>query len=191
MDRILIVSGSTKGIELISECLKELQYVHIDTLKSGAAARRKLLEMEYVLVIINTPLIDEQGIDLSLEICEKSMSGIILIVKAENYDEHCEMAEDQGVFVLSKPLNRAILYKSIKFVLSSVRRMQSLSGERNKLLKKIEDIKLVDRAKCILIEKKNMTEQEAHKYIEKAAMNNRLTRREIAEKIIEKLEVGQ
>ena len=54
----------------------------------------------------------------------------------------------------------------------------------NKLLQKIEDIKMIDRAKCILIQYLNMTESEAHRYIEKQAMDMRTTRKTIAEGIL-------
>ena len=56
----------------------------------------------------------------------------------------------------------------------------------NELKNKIEDIKVIDRAKCCLIEKEKQTEDEVHKYIEKLAMDMRLSRREIADKIIER-----
>ena len=53
-----------------------------------------------------------------------------------------------------------------------------------KLQKKIEEIRLVDRAKCVLIQYLNMTEAEAHRYIEKQAMDMRKTKKTIAENIL-------
>ena len=49
---------------------------------------------------------------------------------------------------------------------------------------KIEEIRIVNRAKCLLIEQLKMTEPEAHRYIEKQAMDTRLSKREVAEHII-------
>lgn len=52
------------------------------------------------------------------------------------------------------------------------------------LREKMEDIRMVNRAKWLLIENLNMTEKDAHHYIEKQAMDTRFTRREVAENIV-------
>ena len=62
--------------------------------------------------------------------------------------------------------------------------MFRLKKENNKLLQKIEDIRMIDRAKCILIQYLNMTGAEAHRYIEKQAMDMRSTRKVVAEGIL-------
>ena len=66
--------------------------------------------------------------------------------------------------------------------------MVSLQSENTKLHQKIQEIRLVDRAKCTLIQDLHMTEQDAHRYIEKQAMDLRMTRREIAEEILKTYE---
>ena len=59
------------------------------------------------------------------------------------------------------------------------------SKENRRLQKRIEDIRLVDRAKCLLIECCGMSEPEAHSYIEQQAMNRRCPKREVAQGIID------
>ena len=66
--------------------------------------------------------------------------------------------------------------------------MQSMQSENRRLVQKLEDIRVVDRAKCMLISYLSMSESEAHKYIEKQAMDKRLTKREIAERILKTYE---
>ena len=63
-----------------------------------------------------------------------------------------------------------------------------LQRENVKLQQKIEEIRLVDRAKCCLIQYLNMTEAQAHRHIEKQAMDTRRTRREVAEGILQTYE---
>ena len=63
-----------------------------------------------------------------------------------------------------------------------------LSDENDRLKKSLADIRLVNRAKCLLIEKLGLTEEEAHKEMEKQAMNRRMEKVELAKKIIEKYE---
>ena len=64
-----------------------------------------------------------------------------------------------------------------------------LKQEKNKLIKQVEDIKKVDRAKCLLIQYNKMTEEQAHRYLEKQAMDLRISRRAVADKIINYFEV--
>ena len=56
--------------------------------------------------------------------------------------------------------------------------------KKEKVEQRIEDIRIVNRAKCLLIQYTRLTEEEAHRFIEKQAMDRRLTKREIAEEIL-------
>ena len=76
----------------------------------------------------------------------------------------------------------AILSRSLSF---SCRRLDYLRQENDKLRDKIAQIRLVDRAKCYLIEHKGMSEAEAHRMIEKTAMDTRRDRAEVAAEILE------
>jgi response regulator NasT len=64
------------------------------------------------------------------------------------------------------------------------RRLKELSLENEKLEKKLQDERYISRAKALLIERKQMTETDAHKYLEHTAMNQGLTRREVAIRVI-------
>ena len=66
--------------------------------------------------------------------------------------------------------------------------MSNLKKENDKLHDRIKEIRLVDRAKCILIEYLKMTEPEAHKYIERQAMDLRITKLAVAERILKTYE---
>ena len=66
--------------------------------------------------------------------------------------------------------------------------MLGLRDENIQLQQKIEEIRLVDRAKCALIQYLNLTEAQAHRYIEKQAMDLRLSRRQVAEAILKTYE---
>lgn len=184
MDSVLIVSGTEKGKNYLSEFLKAQEFSKIITAGSGGEARRLLNENEFDLVVINAPLKDEYGEGLALTVAETSMAGVIIIVKSELADDISVKVEDLGVLVLSKPLNRILFFQSLKLIAASRRRLLGLRAEYAKLQKKIEDIRLVDRAKCALIQYLNITEPQAHRYIEKQAMDRRITKREVAESIL-------
>jgi response regulator NasT len=68
------------------------------------------------------------------------------------------------------------------------RRINAIKNENRMLIQKIEDIRIIDRAKCILISHLSLSEPDAHRYIEKQAMDMRQTRRKVAEEILKTYE---
>lgn len=189
MNKILLVCSSEKGTKVYTENLKSMGYVHIDTDNNGGAARRRLLRESYDLVIIDTPLRDEFGTDAAMKIAQMQNSGVIVVTKAEKSEIVSSKVEEFGVFVIPKPFTKSMFHQGVKFVFTSLKRFSMINKEKNKLLKQVDDIKKIDRAKCLLIQYNNMTEEQAHKYLEKQAMDSRLTRREVADKIINYLGV--
>ncbi len=141
-------------------------------------------EQDFDLVVVNSPLTDEIGEKLSCHIIEKGISQVVLIVKSDYYDEISSLVEDDGVITISKPINKSTLWFSLKLAKAAYSRMKKIQKENVKLVEKLEDIKIVSRAKSILISHLNMTEQEAHKHIEQEAMDARIRRRAVAERIL-------
>lgn len=184
MDSVLLVSSTDKSIEFISQLLKEDSAAQITTAQSGSEARRMYSGQDYDLIIINAPLSDEFGHELATIAAEKTMSGVIMMVKSELADDVAAKVENFGVFVLPKPLSRQLFFQTLKLVTAAGRRLQMLKRENLKLQKNIEEIRLIDRGKCALIQYLSMTEEQAHKYIERQAMDMRITKKEVAEGIL-------
>jgi len=188
MDSVLIVSNSDKGITLLTQLLNDNGITKITSVKSGAEVRRLINMTEFDLTIIITPLPDEFGDNLAITITEISTSGVILITKHEVADEIEAKVEDYGILVVSNPIVRQVFYQAQKLALATKKRLSGLKNENIRLQNKIEEIRLVTRAKCVLIEYLNMTENQAHKYIEKQAMDLRTPRKEIAQNILKAYE---
>ena len=184
MERALIVSGSEKGIDAVVQLLKNSGYSQITTINSGSEARRLINVTEYELIIINTPISDEFGHELSIMMSKASTAGIILICKVDIADDVSDKVGDFGVCVVPKPLNKAVFHQSLKLVQATRSRMLGLKKENVKLLTKIDELRSINRAKCALMEYLNLTEPQAHRYIEKQAMDNRQTRKEVALSIL-------
>lgn len=183
MDSLLLVSSSAKATEYFTAFFKASGYSQIIIAESASEARRQLSRMDFSLIFINTPLSDEFGTDLSVT-AASGTGGVMITVKGEMADDVSSKVEDYGVFVIPKPVNRGFLHQALKLVTASRNRMLGLRAENSKLQSKIEEIRLVDRAKCLLIESKGISEAQAHRYIEKEAMDRRTTRRAVAEEII-------
>ncbi len=185
---VLIVSGTEKGASVISEALTPGFFSPATVAGSGSEARRLLLSRRFDLVIINSPLPDEIGLELSIYVSEKTYSSVILIVRGENFDTLSSRAEDYGVLTLVKPLSRQLLYQSLKLAVANRARLRLLEKENRKLQSKIEEVHVVNRAKWALIEYLKMSEDQAHHYIEKQAMDLRITMLAVAENILKTYE---
>ncbi|MEL7648238.1 MAG: ANTAR domain-containing protein [Sedimentibacter sp.] len=188
MNSVLVVSSSEQGTELLSQLLNANAHSAITTAASCGEARRMLGNFEYDLVIINAPLRDELGDSLAVAVTEISTSGVIIIVKSEIADDISAKVDDYGVLVVSKPIIKHVFFQSMKLALASKKRITGLRNENLHLQQKIEEIRLVTRAKCVLIQYLNMTESQAHRYIEKQSMDMRTTREQIALNILKTYE---
>lgn len=189
MDSVLIVSSSNKGIELLSQLINTWAVTKITSTSCSADTRRLINTVDYDLILINTPLKDEFGDELAVNITEMCSSGVILIIKNEMADNISAKVEDYGVLVVSKPIVRSLFYQALKLAIASKKRISGLKNENIFLQNKIEEIRLVTRAKCVLIQYLNMTEDQAHKYIEKQAMDMRSTRKDIAQDVLKNYEM--
>jgi len=184
LESALIVCGAEKGVAFYAKLLADSAGVAAAHARSGAEARRLFIENDYELVLIHTPLPDEFGHELAAAASERTTAGVLLVAKRELADELAQKVEDYGVIVVEWPLNVPLFHQALKIAAASRKRMLRLKTKNVELLRRIDEMKQVDRAKCLLIEHACMTEPQAHKYLEKQAMDRRMTRREVALSII-------
>jgi response regulator NasT len=188
LESALIISNTAKSTTLLEEMLTQNNISNISCVNNCGEARRLLTNRSFDLYIINTPLSDEFGEEFACDIASKEISQVILLVKNEIIDRVSDKVEKYGVLTVPKPLNKTNFWSILKLVNAAYAKIQKINQENYRLIKKIEDIRIIDRAKCILIEYLKLSEPEAHRYIEKHAMDMRVTRREVASGIIKTYE---
>ena len=181
---VLAISSTEKFNEQISTLLDRSVYYPIDFAKSVGGAERRLAEKDYDIVLVNTPLSDDFGARFAIDISINSHAVALMFVKSEIYDGVYEKVCDYGVFTVKKPINVQIVLQSLDFLKAARERLRRMEKKSVSLQEKMEEIKIVNRAKLLLISALSMTEGEAHRYIEKQAMDRCVTKREIAETII-------
>ncbi len=185
----LLVGSSEKSRALLQSLLATTEYSQCVSASSGAEARRMLASGDFSLVIINTPLSDEPGMELAVETAQSSLAGVILLVRAELAETIAERVETSGVMVVGKPVARPLFDQALRLSMTARNRMLFLQNQNEKLQKKIEEMRMVDRAKCALIQYLRMTEQQAHRHIEKQAMDTRQTKMQVAKDIVNTYEM--
>lgn len=135
-------------------------------------------------VIVSTPLRSEFGLNFVAEISKKTSAPIIILARADIAEDVQNRIKFTGAFVLAKPFPKSLLTQTVKMALIAKENITRLEQEKSELSKQLDDVKLIDRAKCCLIEYLNLTEKQAHRHIQKLAMDTRRTQREIAEDIL-------
>ena len=185
---VLLVSAAQNFNSSIMNLLPMTDYWPVNTVDSVAAARRALLERSYDMVIINAPLPDDFGSRLAIDVCPYSGAAALILVKSELYNDVYSKVMEHGVFTLSKPTSSQLVEQFLKILCTTRERMRKLEEKQQSVEDKIAEIRVVNHAKWLLIQCLSMTEAEAQKYIEKQAMDARISKRQMAENVIKTYE---
>ena len=189
MGRALIVSAGASSNEYISARLTELGYARPIIVPSAAEARRRMLESDFELIVVNSP--DEFGHELCADAVEKTDAGVIFLAKAAAAEQLLTPLSEEGVLLVTKPFSNTFFLQAIHMAAASNHRLLLLRQENQRMQEKLAQVRLVSRAKCCLIELGRMTEAEAHRYIEKKAMDTRRDRAEVAQEILDSYDPAQ
>ncbi len=180
---ILIVSSSEQFVTIVKRSLKD--FITIETRKTGALGRRAILERYFDIIVIDMMLPDETGEDLALDASEQCSASILVVCPQDRYEDVLEHITDNGILAVPKPFPKGRIDKAIRLLCAVQGRMRELKKRMDSLEEKMEEMRIVSRTKIILIEKKNMTEDEAHRFIGKYAMDNGISRGRAATLIME------
>ena len=185
---MLIVSAAESFAALVRNSLPGGKFTVTEYRKSAAAARRCILERFFDIVVINCPLPDELGLDLAMDLAENSQAGILVVVPSEIYEEVLDHVTDQGILAISKPAPHGRIGTAVRFLMAIQNKRFILEQKASAAKDKLEELRIVSRAKIVLVEKKHLTEEEAHRYIGRTAMNNGISRRRAAENILDDMD---
>lgn len=180
---VLVVSPAGRGADFLASVFDAPTFDPVVNASSAGEARRLLSSEQYDLIAVNSPLPDETGIDLCIDAAQ-GPSGVMLFVKNDIYEIVSSQCTREGIFVIPKPNTQRNVAQSVTLLCAICERLRKYEKKTRTLREKMDSIRIVNRAKWLLIERLGMTEQDAHGYIEKEAMNRRRTSREIAEEII-------
>ncbi len=188
MTSALIVSSSDEMLENISLVSKEYGIDSI-SISDGVDTRTLFEHNTYDVVILNLPLKTEAGLELIAYISKKTQSSIIVLVPQKLYDEAYKKIGFTGAYILARPVNKQIIIQALRFVMNVRSKEAELNNAISDLENKLHDAKLIDRAKCVLIQYLRITEAEAHRQIQKRAMDQRASLASVAQDILRTYEM--
>jgi two-component system, response regulator PdtaR len=145
-----------------------------------AIALVKELKPDLAILDVKMPILD--GISAAEQIISECA---VLMLTAFSQRELVDRARDAGVMAyVVKPFSISDLVPAIEIAISRHLQMRALDDQLQNLTEKLETRKLVDRAKGILMQALNLSEPESFSWIQKAAMDRRITMKEVAQAVI-------
>lgn len=181
---VLSVAAAEKFHTSLRELLPAGRYDPVHSAFDAAEARRRILESRYDIIVISAPLRDEFGTHLAQHFAENSGAGILLLVKPEHFSDVSAQVTPLGVLTLEKPTSPQLMLQCMELLCGTRERLRRMEQKSASIEDKMAEIRLVNRAKWVLIEKQAMSEQDAHRYIEKQAMDRCVPKRVVAEEIL-------
>ncbi len=181
---VLVVSAGESMNTALSALMPMSHYYPLRFVSNISAAKREWSEHPYDFLIINSPLPDDTGIRFAIDSVASSSSVVMMFVRAELEESLKEQFYGTGVLTLAKPVNRISLLHALSWMASIRDRLRKLEKKTLSVEEKMKEIRLVNRAKWLLISVVKMDESQAHRYIEKQAMDLSLSKAEFAERII-------
>ena len=186
--RVLIAEDEALIRLDLAEMLREEGYDVVGEAGDGQEAVELAEQLRPDLVIMDVKMPRRDGIDAASEIAAKRIAPIVVLTAFSQRDL-VEKARDAGAMAyLVKPFSISDLIPAIEVAVSRFAEVAELEREVADLSDRLETRKLVERAKGLLQTKQGMTEPEAFKWIQRAAMDRRTTMRRVAEVVLETLD---
>jgi two-component system, response regulator PdtaR len=182
--RVLIAEDEALIRLDLREMLIEEGYEVVGEAGDGEAAVRLAEELKPDLCIfdIKMPIMD--GLAAAEKIAETRIAPVVILTAFSQRDLVDRARAAGAMAYLVKPFQKSDLVPAIEIALSRFAELQALEHEVANLTERLETRKLVERAKGTLMTAFDMTEPDAFKWIQRAAMDNRMTMKEVADKII-------
>ena len=185
---VLIVSGTDKFTAEVRRAASGRRISGTEALASASSARRRLIERDVDIVVICCPLPDEFGHELAMDIAGQSAASVIVSVPQEVYGMVLDNVTDHGIQVLARPSTGNELERALRFAAAIQDKVGIYREKLSETAARLEETRAVSRAKLLLMQERGMTEDEAHRYIGREAMNSGVSRRRAAERIMDELE---
>ena len=180
--RILVAEDETIIRLDLVEMLTESGYEVIAQAENGAVTIELAKKFKPDLAILDVKMPEMDGITAAEQIISLAP---VLMLTAFSQRELVERARDAGVMgYVVKPFSISDLVPAIEIAISRHRQMKSLEEEVADLYERLETRKIIDRAKGILMKAMGLTEPESFSWIQKTAMDRRISMKQVAQAVI-------
>ena len=150
---VLIVSAADKFSDQLENMLPENEFWPVSRVKSISAARRKIIDKNYDLILINSPLSDEVGDEFAIDSVSGTGRTAVIFAKNDIYDQICEKMMGFGVMTLKKPIGASFFLQCLNLCYAVLERFKTAEEHNITIEEKMEEIRIINRAKNLLAER--------------------------------------
>jgi len=184
--RIVVVDDEALVRMNFVELLEENGYEVVGQAADGVEAIKvcQATIPDAVLMDIEMPLLD--GFSAAKKIfADQSVKGGIIYLSAYSSSEHIKKASELGVGAyLVKPLDEKSLIPTLECVIAKGKEATQLAKEVARLSTRLEDRKVIEQAKGLLMKKNGLSESQAYKMLRDVSMKRRMSMRELADMLV-------
>ncbi|MEG0766257.1 MAG: ANTAR domain-containing protein [Clostridia bacterium] len=182
MDCVLLVCAPCAR-DALEEAVRAAGAASCVHAQGDAQARPLLLARAYDVIILDASLGDAFAEQFALDAAQQTAAGVLLLWEDLSPAVQARAIE-AGVMLLQKPVSAPWLVRAVQLGAAVRNRLERLQRQNLQLQRKMADIQWITRAKCVLMQYLGMTEAQAHRYLEKQAMDRQISKRAVAEGVL-------
>ena len=182
--RILIAEDEAIIRLDLKEMLEEEGFDVVGEASDGDAAIRLARERDPDLVIMDVKMPGMDGLTAAEKITEEDLSAVLILTAFSQKDLVQRAAEAGAIGYLVKPFQKSDLMPAIDIALARNAQLRAVKEEAKGLAEQLETRKVVDRAKGKLMDSEGMSESDAFRHLQKRAMDERRSMRDVAEELL-------
>ena len=187
VDKVRVVIAEDEAIIRLDlkEILTEEGYLVVGDTARGDHALELVAEHEPDVVILDIKLPGLDGIETARRIAANHDAAVVFLTAFRQRELVDRAIEAGALAYLVKPFQRSELIPAVEIARTRHREMRSLTDQYRTLADRLEARKTIDRAKGLLIDESGLSEAEAFRFIQQAAMSNRRSMVDVGVEIIE------
>ena len=147
-------------------------------------AERKLAQLDPALVVWQCDAPGLPALRQCVRLAESREAVFLLLVRPGTYEVVWQFVQAAGICVMSWPAPQEVFRQTLRNLLLLKKSLRAMQEKTDQLQSQLQDMKRIQKAKSLLMNQLGMSEADAHRWIEKAAMDRCVKKREIAETII-------
>lgn len=186
VDAVRVVIAEDEAIIRLDlrETLEEDGYLVVAETGRGDEAVELVRLHQPDVVILDIKMPGTDGLAAAEQITSERLAAVVLLTAFSQRDLIVRARDAGALAYLVKPFQRSELVPAIELAIARFRELRALAGQTEQLTERLETRKWVDRAKGRLMDRAAMSEQDAYAHIQKRAMAERRTMRQVAEEIL-------
>ena len=181
---LLFVQGAAAEPAALGAFAAELPALALVTAEGLDEAEQKLAQLDPALVVWQCDAPGLPALRQCVRLAENSEAVFLLLVRPGTYEAVWRFVQAAGICVMSWPMPQEVFRQTLRNLLLFKKSLRAMQEKTDQLQSQLQDMKRIQKAKSLLMNQLGMSEADAHRWIEKAAMDRCVKKREIAETII-------